>query len=40
LKVLQIEKIRIGRRLGLVTHSARTLSNAAQAMIRIVRETA
>ncbi len=40
LKVIQIEKIRIGRRLGLVTHSARTLSNAAQAMIRNVRETA
>lgn len=40
LKVIQIQRLRIGRRLGLVTHSARTLSNAAQAMIRIVRETA
>jgi DNA-binding transcriptional LysR family regulator len=40
LAVVQIEKVRIGRRLGLVTHGGRTLSNAAQAMIRIVRETA
>lgn len=37
LKVVQIEKVKIGRRLGLVTHGGRTLSNAAQAMIRIVR---
>jgi DNA-binding transcriptional LysR family regulator len=40
LKVIQIGKIKIGRRLGIVTHSGRTLSNAAQAMIRIVREQA
>ncbi|HKQ31415.1 MAG TPA: LysR family transcriptional regulator [Burkholderiales bacterium] len=38
LKVIQIGKIQIGRRLGIVTHDGRTLSNAAQAMIRIVRE--
>lgn len=38
LKVVQIGKIHIKRRLGVVTHSGRTLSNAAQAMIRIVRE--
>ncbi len=40
LKVVQIGKGRMVRRLGLVTHGGRTLSNAAQAMIRIVRETA
>jgi DNA-binding transcriptional LysR family regulator len=40
LAVVQIGKIRIDRRLGIVTHGGRTLSNAAQAMIRIVRETA
>jgi DNA-binding transcriptional LysR family regulator len=39
LAVVQIGKIRIDRRLGIVTHGGRTLSNAAQAMIRIVRET-
>lgn len=39
LAVVQIGKIRINRRLGIVTHGGRTLSNAAQAMIRIVRET-
>jgi DNA-binding transcriptional LysR family regulator len=39
LRVVQIEKIKIYRRLGLVTHGGRTLSNAAQAMIRIIRET-
>jgi len=39
LHVLQIRKIAIGRRLGIVTHDARTLSNAAQAMIQVVRET-
>jgi len=39
LRVLQINRIVIERRLGIVTHAARTLSNAAQAMIRIVRET-
>lgn len=37
LKVVQIEKIQIQRELGLITHAARTLSNAAQAMIRTVR---
>ena len=39
LKVVQIGKVKIHRQLGLVTHSGRTLSNAAQAMIRIVRQT-
>jgi len=38
LKVIQIGKIRIERRLGVVTRAGRTLSNAAQAMIRIVQE--
>lgn len=37
LKVVQIEKVSIRRELGLITHAARTLSNAAQAMIRTVR---
>lgn len=40
LKVVQIGKMKIGRRLGIVTHNARTLSNAAQAMVTIVRESA
>jgi DNA-binding transcriptional LysR family regulator len=40
LKVVQIGKMKIGRRLGIVTHSGRTLSNAAQAMIGIVRGSA
>ncbi|MBI5613051.1 MAG: LysR family transcriptional regulator [Gammaproteobacteria bacterium] len=39
LKVVHIKEIKIRRELGVVTHSARTLSNAAQAMIRIVNET-
>jgi len=39
LRVLQIRKVVIERRLGIVTHAAHTLSNAAQAMIRVVRET-
>jgi DNA-binding transcriptional LysR family regulator len=39
LQVVQIRKMSIGRRLGIVTHGARTLSNAGRAMIRIVRET-
>lgn len=39
LKVVQIEKIDIRRVLGIVTHEKRTLSNAGQAMIRIIRET-
>jgi DNA-binding transcriptional LysR family regulator len=38
LAVIQIGKIKIGRRLGIVTHAGRTLSNAAQAMIQIVQE--
>jgi DNA-binding transcriptional LysR family regulator len=38
LKVVQIEGIRINRQLGSVTHDARTLSNAAQAMIAIVKQ--
>ena len=39
LKVVQIEKMKIRRELGIVTHEKRTLSNAGQAMIRIIRET-
>jgi len=39
LKVVHIEKLNIRRDLGIVTHGARTLSNAGQAMIRIIRET-
>jgi len=39
LRVVQIEKLRIRRTLGIVTHNARTLSNAGQAMIRLIRET-
>lgn len=38
LKVVHIEKVAIRRELGIVTHGARSLSNAAGAMIRIVRE--
>ena len=38
LKVVQIEKMEIRRELGIVTHERRTLSNAGQAMIRIIRE--
>ena len=38
LKVVQIEKKEIRRELGIVTHEKRTLSNAGQAMIRIIRE--
>jgi DNA-binding transcriptional LysR family regulator len=37
LKVVQIEKVEIRRELGIVTHEKRTLSNAGQAMIRIIR---
>jgi DNA-binding transcriptional LysR family regulator len=40
LKVIQLGKLKIERRLGVVTHGGRTLSNAAQAMIQIVREQA
>jgi len=39
LKVVQIEKREIRRELGIVTHERRTLSNAGQSMIRIIRET-
>ncbi|MDO8706003.1 MAG: LysR family transcriptional regulator [Sulfuricaulis sp.] len=39
LKVVQIEKRAIRRELGIVIHEKRTLSNAGQAMIRIIRET-
>jgi len=38
LSVVQIKKMNIERQLGIVTHSARTLSNAAQALVRTVRE--
>lgn len=37
--VVQIKKMKIERQLGIVAHSARTLSNAAQALIRTVHET-
>ncbi len=40
LRVVQIKKMEIGRSLGIVTHAAHTLSNAGQAMIRIIRESA
>jgi DNA-binding transcriptional LysR family regulator len=40
LKVVQIEKGVIRRELGIVTHEKRTLSNAGQALIRIIRDTA
>ena len=40
LSVVQIKNMKIDRTLGIVTHAARTLSNAAQALIRTVRETA
>ena len=39
LKVVQIEKREIRRELGIVTHEKRTLSNAGQAMIGIIRES-
>ena len=38
LKVVQIDGVRIQRQLGCVTHASRTLSNAAQAMIAIVKQ--
>ncbi len=38
IKVVHIRKIRIRRELGIVTHTARTLSNAGQALIKIVKE--
>lgn len=38
LAVVQIKKMEIRRSLGIVTHAAHTLSNAGQAMIRIVRD--
>jgi len=40
LSVVQIKKMKIERTLGIVTHSARTLSNAASALVRTVHETA
>jgi DNA-binding transcriptional LysR family regulator len=39
LKVVHIEGVRIRRQLGIVRHAARTLSNAASAMITIVQES-
>jgi DNA-binding transcriptional LysR family regulator len=39
LKVIQIKNTTIQRELGIVTHAAHTLSNAGQAMIRIVKES-
>jgi DNA-binding transcriptional LysR family regulator len=38
LKVVQIKKMEIRRELGIVTHEKRTLSNAGQAMIEIIRD--
>lgn len=40
LAVVQIKKMEIGRSLGIVTHAAHTLSNAGQAMIRIIKRSA
>jgi len=40
LSVVQIGKMKLERRLGIVTHAARTLSNAAQAMIQVVQKSA
>lgn len=40
LKVVQIKQVRIRRVLGIVTHATRTVSNAGQAMIRMIREAA
>jgi DNA-binding transcriptional LysR family regulator len=39
LAVVQIKKVTIRRRLGFVTHTARTLSNAARALIDVIRAT-
>lgn len=39
LKVVHIEGVKIRRVLGIVTHAARSLSNAAQAMIETVKAT-
>jgi DNA-binding transcriptional LysR family regulator len=36
LKVVHIKKTGLKRELGIVTHGARTLSNAAEAMIRTI----
>ena len=38
LRVVKLEKGEIKRELGIVTHEKRTISNAGQAMIRIIRE--
>ncbi len=38
LKVVQIKKMEIRRELGIVTHEKRTLSNAGQALIGIIRD--
>ncbi len=38
LSVIQLEKGEIKRELGIVTHEKRTISNAGQAMIRIIRD--
>jgi DNA-binding transcriptional LysR family regulator len=40
LTVVQIKNMKIDRTLGIVTHAARTLSNAAQALVRTVHEAA
>jgi len=39
LSVVQIRKMKLERSLGIVTHAARTLSNAAQAMIQAVQKS-
>jgi len=40
LSVVQIRKMKLERRLGIVTNAARTLSNAAQAMVHTVQQSA
>ena len=39
LKVVHIVGINIRRKLGIVTHAKRSLSNAARAMIQTIKET-
>jgi DNA-binding transcriptional LysR family regulator len=39
LKVVHVKSMKIERTLGIVTHTKRTLSNAAQAMVKMIRES-
>jgi DNA-binding transcriptional LysR family regulator len=39
LKVVHVKSMKIGRELGIVTHTKRTLSNAAQVMVKLIRES-